>query len=160
MTDLKDTAEFAISFKSKKFFFTIKFYNMKNILTIAMLLISSFIFSQSNDFQLSSHILDIGTGQPAPGVTVKLEKMKDSKTWIYVDEKKTDTNGRIPDFLKSGKDNKGIYRLTFMVVDYFKAKETSSFYPFIEVVFQIEDENHYHVPITLSPFGYSTYRGN
>ena len=133
---------------------------MKHILTIALMLVSSIIFSQSKDFQLSSHILDIGTGQPAPGVTVKLEKMKNSKTWVYVDEKKTDINGRIPDFLKRGKDNTGIYRLTLMVADYFKAKETSSFYPFIEVVFQIEDENHYHVPITLSPFGYSTYRGN
>ena len=133
---------------------------MKNILTIALLFISSLIFSQSKDYQLSSHILDISTGLPAPGVSVKLEKMKDAKTWTYVDEKKTDANGRIPDFLKSGKDNKGIYRLTFLVSDYFKQKGTPSFYPFIEVVFQIEDENHYHVPITLSPFGYSTYRGN
>ncbi len=133
---------------------------MKNILTITMVLISSLIFSQTKDYQLSSHILDISTGLPAPGVMVKLEKMKDNETWKYVDEKKTDTNGRIPDFLKSGKDNKGIYRLTFMVDDYFKAKKKSSFYPFIEVVFQIEDENHYHVPITLSAYGYSTYRGN
>lgn len=133
---------------------------MKRILTIVLLFICSFIFSQSKDFQLSSHILDISTGLPASGVTVKLEKMKDTKIWTYIDEKKTDSNGRIPDFLKSGKENKGIYRLTFMVADYFKSKNTPSFYPFIEVVFQIEDENHYHVPITLSPFGYSTYRGN
>ncbi len=133
---------------------------MKHFITITMMLISSFIFSQSKDYQLSSHILDIGTGQPASGVLVKLEKMKDNNTWKYVDEKKTDKSGRIPDFLKSGKDNKGIYRLTFMVADYFNEKGTSSFYPFIEVVFQIEDENHYHVPITLSAYGYSTYRGN
>ena len=96
---------------------------MKKILTIAMMLVSSFIFSQAKDFQLSSHILDIGTGQPAPGVMVKLEKMKDSKTWVYVDEKKTDTNGRIADFLKTGKDNKGIYRLTFMVTGSFKDQD-------------------------------------
>ncbi|UZJ65512.1 hydroxyisourate hydrolase [Sphingobacterium sp. KU25419] len=55
---------------------------------------------------------------------------------------------------------KGVYKLTFLVADYFKSKQVTSFYPFIEVVFEIKDNKHYHVPITLSPFGYSTYRGN
>ena len=63
-------------------------------------------------------------------------------------------------FLEETKTDKGIYRLTFLTADYFKSKKTESFYPFIEVVFQIKDEKHYHVPITLSPYGYSTYRGN
>ena len=134
---------------------------MKHILTSLLLLISSLSFSQSTPFQLSSHILDIGTGQPATGVSVKLEKMdKNRKHWNKIDEKITDKNGRIPDFLKEDKKNQGIYRLTFLVEDYFKQKNTDTFYPFIEVVFEIKDDNHYHVPITLSPFGYSTYRGN
>ena len=134
---------------------------MKNLFTLAFVLITSVLFAQTKDFQLSSHILDIGLGQPAQGVSVKLEKMHQvTKIWSYVDEKITDKSGRIPDFLPSKNDNKGIYRLTFMVADYFKSKKTESFYPFVEVVFQIQDANHYHVPITLSPFGYSTYRGN
>ncbi len=134
---------------------------MKNFFLVILLLFSSLFFAQSVKFQLSSHILDIGLGQPAVGVPVMLEKMaKDQKTWVAIDQKITDKNGRIQDFLDSKADNQGIYRLTFLTDNYFKAKNTASFYPFIEVVFQIEDQNHYHVPITLSPFGYSTYRGN
>lgn len=134
---------------------------MKNFFLVILLLFSSLFFAQSSNYQLSSHILDIGLGQPAVGVPVMLEKMaKDQKTWVAIDQKITDKNGRIPDFLDSKVDNQGIYRLTFLTANYFTAKNTASFYPFIEVVFQIEDQNHYHVPITLSPFGYSTYRGN
>ena len=59
-----------------------------------------------------------------------------------------------------GKTDKGIYRLTYHVAPYFERLQQDSFYPFIEVVFEIKDGKHYHVPITLSPYGYSTYRGN
>lgn len=77
-----------------------------------------------------------------------------------MEEKKTDSNGRIKDFLAYKKTETGVYRLNFLVADYFKQQNTDTFYPFIEVVFQIRDREHYHVPITLSPYGYSTYRGN
>jgi 5-hydroxyisourate hydrolase len=77
-----------------------------------------------------------------------------------VDEKITDKNGRITDFLSNEKANSGIYKLTYFVNDYFKKDKIESFYPFIEVVFEIKDAKHYHVPITLSAFGYATYRGN
>ncbi len=75
-------------------------------------------------------------------------------------KKITDENGRFPDFLPADKSNLGIYKLTYFTKDYFQQQGTESFYPFIDVVFEIKDENHYHVPITLSAFGYSTYRGN
>lgn len=65
------------------------------------------------------------------------------------------------DFLEeSTTDHKGIYRLTYHVAPYFERLQQDSFYPFIEVVFEIKDGKHYHVPITLSPYGYSTYRGS
>lgn len=122
---------------------------------------STFSLAQNNRYQLSSHILDVSKGMPAAGVQIKLEKYNgQSKTWTFVDEKITDTNGRISDFLPSEKSNNGIYRLTYYTNEYFKKNNTESFYPFIEVVFQIKDGNHYHVPITLSAYGYSTYRGN
>ncbi len=122
---------------------------------------STFSLAQNNRYQLSSHILDVSKGMPAAGVQIKLEKYNgQSKTWTFVDEKVTDTNGRISDFLPSEKSNNGIYRLTYYTSEYFKKNNTESFYPFIEVVFQIKDGNHYHVPITLSAYGYSTYRGN
>lgn len=135
---------------------------MKNsILTFLFILISMTSFAQTKTYQLSSHILDVSKGLPASGVTIKLEKMNEkNKKWIFVDEKITDKNGRISDFLSSEKNNNGIYKLTYFTSDYFKENNAESFYPFIEVVFQIKDETHYHVPITLSAFGYSTYRGN
>ena len=133
----------------------------KVIFTFFTLMISALLFAQSPTYQLSSHILDISKGAPAAGVTIKLEKQNEkNKEWTFVDEKVTDSNGRIGNFLDSKNDNTGIYKLTYMVSDYFKKENVESFYPFIEVVFQIKDKAHYHVPITLSAYGYSTYRGN
>lgn len=133
----------------------------KIIFAIVFATVSTLTFAQKNNYQLSSHILDVAKGTPATGVTIKLEKYNEqTKAWLFVDEKVTDENGRITDFLKSGKSNLGIYKLTYFTSEYFKKEGTESFYPFIEVVFQIKDENHYHVPITLSAYGYSTYRGN
>lgn len=136
---------------------------MKNlILSLLLAFITTVSFAQKDSHQLSSHILDVSTGAPATGVTVKLEKLNDAThKWQPVSEKVTDENGRIKDFLAyEKKPNAGTYKLTFLVADYFKRKQTESFYPFIEVVFQIKDAAHYHVPITLSAYGYSTYRGN
>ena len=133
----------------------------KVLLTLTLALFATLLFAQKNTYQLSSHILDVSQGMPVSGVSIKLEKYnEEAKTWSFVDEKITDANGRINDFLNSEKSNLGIYRLTYFTSDYFKKNNTESFYPFIEVVFQIKDQNHYHVPITLSAFGYSTYRGN
>ena len=133
----------------------------KLILTLILGLLTTLMFAQKNNFQLSSHILDVSKGTPATGISIKLERYNElTKIWTFVDEKKTDLNGRITDFLNSDKSNLGIYKLTYFTSDYFKRDNIESFYPFIEVVFQIKDPNHYHVPITLSAFGYSTYRGN
>ena len=129
--------------------------------TVLFTLLSIGAFAQKNTFQLSSHILDVSKGLPVSGVKIKLEKYNNqSKIWTFVDEKNTDTNGRISDFLPSEKDNLGIFKLTYFTSDYFKKNNPESFYPFIEVVFEIKDKNHYHVPITLSAYGYSTYRGS
>ena len=133
----------------------------KTILTTVFALFTIFTFAQKKTYQLSSHILDVSKGLPASGVTIKLENYNEkTKVWKIVDEKVTDENGRIGDFLSSEKDNIGIYKLTYYTSEYFKKNNTNSFYPWIEVVFEIKDENHYHVPITLSAYGYSTYRGN
>mgnify|MGYP000920222397 CR=1 FL=1 len=135
---------------------------MKRILFVTLLaMLSTVTFAQKTTFQLSSHILDVSKGMPAADVTIRLEKYNEAtQIWSFVEEKATDQNGRIPDFLPADKSNIGIYKLTYYTSDYFKKNKTESFYPFIEVVFQIKDANHYHVPITLSAYGYATYRGN
>jgi 5-hydroxyisourate hydrolase len=130
-------------------------------LLLAFIALAQFSFAQETKYQLSSHILDITTGKPAIGVKITLSKKDKNDNWITIDEKNTDLNGRIKDFLKQdGTNNTGIYKLTFHTSPYFKTLEQKSFYPFIEVVFELVDNEHYHVPITLSAFGYSTYRGN
>lgn len=117
--------------------------------------------AQSTNYQLSSHILDVSKGIPVSGVTITLQKLDEkTKAWHKVDEKVTDKNGRITDFLKSSNSNLGTYKLTYFTKAYFEKSKVDSFYPFIEVVFEISDKSHYHVPITLSAYGYSTYRGN
>ncbi len=129
-------------------------------LIFAMVSLSS--YAQEVKYQLSTHILDISQGHPSEGVKVKLEKLTGDK-WKSISEKTTNKDGRIGDFLKyeeGNADNKGIYRLTFFTKPYFEKNNLESFYPFIEVTFEIKDGMHYHVPITLSPFGYSTYRGS
>ena len=134
---------------------------IKNLLLVLFLATASISFAQEAKYQLSSHILDITQGKPAPNVKITLSKQDKNAKWTNIDEKLTDKNGRIGDFIKAdGKDHTGIYKLTFHTAPYFEKAGLKSFYPFIEIVFELKDNEHYHVPITLSPFGYSTYRGN
>lgn len=133
----------------------------KNLLLLAMFFWSFVVLAQNKSYQLSSHILDINRGIPASGVTISLFRMTAENAWILIDEKQTDENGRVKEFLEEdGTDHRGIYKLVYQVKPYFLSLGQDSFYPFIEVVFEIKDNRHYHVPITLSPYGYSTYRGN
>ena len=134
---------------------------MRNPILILLILFSAFIQAQEK-YQLSSPILDISQGKPAPNVKIALSKQDKNQNWVLIDEKYTDNNGRIKDFLKeeSNKNNNGVYKLTFYITPYFEKLKQKTFYPFIEVVFEIKDNQHYHIPITLSPYGYSTYRGN
>ncbi len=135
---------------------------MKKLILILLMAISTNIANaQTKEYLLSSHILDISTGKPAPNVPVKLALINSTTgLWENIDQNITDQNGRITNFLEKRNAKKGIYKLTFLTEKYFSAASTKTFYPFIEVVFEIGEESHYHVPITLSPFGYSTYRGN
>jgi 5-hydroxyisourate hydrolase len=131
------------------------------ILSMLLGMILNIANGQAPTYQLSSHILDVSSGMPASGVTIQLEKLSENtKVWVFVDKKVTDGQGRVKEFLDQRQQHKGIYKLTFFVKEYFLSKKTESFYPFVEVVFQIQDDKHYHVPITLSAYGYSTYRGN
>lgn len=132
----------------------------KLILSLCIILIASTGYAQEKQFQLSTHILDVSQGVPAGNVEVKLEKMnKNAETWTFVAKKRTEKSGRIEDFLP-GNNNQGVYRFTFYTKPYFTKGGVKSFYPFVQVVFEINDSKHYHVPITLSAFGYSTYRGS
>lgn len=116
---------------------------------------------ENQTYQLSTHILDISLGKPAAGVDVALSKFdENSLNWQEIDSGVTDKNGRIADFLPEGRDNAGTYKLTFKTYDYFKSQGLDSIYPYVDVVFKINGDTHYHIPITMSANGYATYRGN
>lgn len=108
----------------------------KLIWTLCVMVWSLAGFAQEKSYQLSSHILDIQQGQPAAGVKISLSQLQpDGKTWVLLEERLTDENGRVKDFLEEGTtDHKGIYRLTYHVAPYFERLQQDSFYPFIEVV--------------------------
>lgn len=122
--------------------------------------------SQSNTegqkLSLSTHILDISRGRPADNVKVTLYKLLDG-TWSLSNScspATTDRDGRIRDFLKVDDEVTGTYMLKFEVAEYFTRLGKETLYPFIEIQFKITDMAHYHIPLLLSPFGYSTYRGS
>ena len=110
---------------------------------------------------ITTHILDTGRGRPAGGVAVVLEFLADS-SWTELARGLTDSNGRITDLLPHDFAlHPGIYRLRFDTGAYFRGQGVPSFYPEVVVLAQIDDpREHYHIPLLLSPYGYSTYRGS
>ena len=111
---------------------------------------------------ISTHVLDTSIGRPAAGVPVTLERQDTAGNWTQAGGGTTSADGRVPQLLGGGEAlAAGIYRLTFDTAAYFRARGVESFYPSVTVQFEIRDPGqHYHVPLLLCPFGYSTYRGS
>jgi 5-hydroxyisourate hydrolase len=116
--------------------------------------------------RISTHILDITQGQPARNVPVRLERQAADGTWQLLASAHTDHDGRCAQLLSEIlSENEaltpGAYRLHFDTAAYFGARKIDSFYPFVEITFQVRDgEQHFHIPLLLSPHGYTTYRGS
>jgi 5-hydroxyisourate hydrolase len=111
---------------------------------------------------ITTHVLDTTRGTPVSGMEVILELHASGREWREVARGTTDSDGRINNLI-SGSDAPapGIYRLVFQTGVYFRSMGTDSFYPFVQIVFELhESSKHYHVPLLISPFGYSTYRGS
>lgn len=110
---------------------------------------------------LSVHVLNLQDGLPSAGVTVTLEE-QDGKIWKLLNTGTTNKQGRIPALYPADKAlEKGVYRVTFQTGEWFKQHKTETFFPEIPVIFMVDGSvPHYHIPLLLSPFGYSTYRGN
>ena len=113
--------------------------------------------------RITTHVLDTALGRPAAGVKVRLERMSRSGGAPDVlGQGATDDDGRLRDLAPPGPALvPGTYRLTFDTGDYFRGQELEGFYPQVSIDFEVGDGMaHYHVPLLLSPFGYSTYRGS
>jgi 5-hydroxyisourate hydrolase len=111
---------------------------------------------------ITTHVLDLSLGRPAAGVPVALELRTEAPGWVLLGRGETDADGRLRSLLPEGAAlEPGVYRLTFDTATYFRNLEVEGFYPEVQVQFMIrEPKQHHHVPLLLSPFGYSTYRGS
>ncbi len=107
---------------------------------------------------ITTHILDTSGGKPAESITVILYRGGNDE-WVEVARTKTNVDGRAPD-LKNNNLDPTIYKLRFETKDYFDKNRISTFYPYVEIIFEITNSENYHVPLLLNPFGYSTYRGS
>ncbi len=110
--------------------------------------------------QITTHILDTAAGKPAEGIRIVLEQPNGDK-WEKITEGITNNDGRVANFLPADKVlPPAVYRITFFTADYHKKQGIKGFYPSVSILFETTDTSHYHVPLLLNPFGYSTYRGS
>jgi 5-hydroxyisourate hydrolase len=110
--------------------------------------------------RITSHILDTSAGKPAEAVRVILYKKREQH-WEEVGSGATNSDGRVKDLaVEKPELPAGVYKLKFLTGDYFRQTSRASIYPFIEIVFEINSNEHYHIPLLLNPFGYTTYRGS
>jgi 5-hydroxyisourate hydrolase len=111
---------------------------------------------------ITTHVLDTARGRPAAGVPVRLEVRGEGGSWREVGEGVTDADGRIAEFVPPNRKlQRAVYRLTFDTSIYYAAQGERGFYTEVAVTFfVVEAGAHYHVPLLLSPYGYTTYRGS
>lgn len=111
--------------------------------------------------QIATHVLDTSIGRPAASVPVILEVQGSDGVWQELGRGITDADGRIKEFAAGRILEAGTYQLTFDTRAYFAARKVDGFYPQVIIMFDVKDpREHYHVPLLLSPYGYSTYRGS
>lgn len=110
---------------------------------------------------ITTHVLDTSIGRPASGIPVSLFR-RDGQVETQVGSGVTDDDGRImADLINTDDFQPGAYRIRFSTQVYFDRMGCKTFYPDVEIIFLVSPgEKHYHVPLLLSPFGYSTYRGS
>ena len=109
---------------------------------------------------ITTHVLDTAAGRPAAGIDVRLSSLDASGGWRDIGSGTTNGDGRVGDLLADTLEP-GEYRLRFETGAYFNRLGVAAFYPHVDVTFSVADPTqHYHVPILLNPFGYSTYRGS
>jgi 5-hydroxyisourate hydrolase len=109
---------------------------------------------------ITTHVLDLAVGKPGRGIAIELERA-DHNMWNLVGGGVTDDDGRLRTLTPQGPVPEGIYRIRFQTGPYFAARQLDVFFPVVEIQFTVVDgSQHYHVPLLLSPFGFSTYRGS
>ncbi len=110
---------------------------------------------------ITTHVLDTTQGQPAAGIDITLAILADN-VWQDLAQGTTNDDGRITNLLTAEIHlEAGIYRLRFETGAYFAKQGLRGFYPFVPIIFELQEpDQHYHIPLLLNPYGYSTYRGS
>ena len=110
--------------------------------------------------QITTHVLDTSTGIPGKDISIRLQAFRNN-VWQTISQGITNKDGRIPDLLPQERNLKpDTYKMVFDTGKYYSEQKTKTFYPKVEIIFSTFDETHYHVPLLVNPFGYSTYRGS
>jgi 5-hydroxyisourate hydrolase len=110
---------------------------------------------------ITTHVLDTAAGRPGRSIAIELERADDRAGWQLVGAGITDDDGRLRTLTPAGPVKPGTYRIRFQTGAYFAAQGAAGFFPVVEIQFTVADgAQHYHVPLLLSPFGFSTYRGS
>jgi len=110
---------------------------------------------------LSTHVLDTARGRPAEGIPLVLERQGADGGWAPVGRGTTDADGRCRALLGGGALEPAVYRLTFLLESWYAAHSAPVFYPRAVIEFRVDaPADHHHIPLLISPFGYSTYRGS
>jgi 5-hydroxyisourate hydrolase / 2-oxo-4-hydroxy-4-carboxy-5-ureidoimidazoline decarboxylase len=110
--------------------------------------------------QITTHVLDTSTGIPGKDISIRLQAYKNN-SWLTIAQGITNNDGRIPDLLAQERTlQPEMYKMVFDTGNYYKKQKIKTFYPIVEIIFNTFDTEHYHVPLLVNPFGYSTYRGS
>jgi 5-hydroxyisourate hydrolase len=111
--------------------------------------------------KISAHVLDTSLGRPAANLSVRLDLLDALGAYRVLGTALTNADGRVSDLLSGQPLEASTYRVMFETEPYFVEKKLPVFYPRIEIVFRVASASeHYHIPLLLSPYGYSTYRGS
>lgn len=111
--------------------------------------------------QITTHILDTSIGKPAKGVQIILQKKMSDNSWKELSKGLTNNDGRLPGLLQDSVVlEPGIYQLQFDTESYYQSLKIEGLYPSVSIAFKVKDASHYHIPLLLNPYGFSTYRGS
>ena len=112
--------------------------------------------------RISTHVLDVALGKPAENVPVWLERQEPGGEWVELHSARTNADGRCDNVLPENEILRtGLYRLAFDTGTYHATQKVEGLYPVVEITFEVrEGESYFHIPLLLSPYGFTTYRGS
>eukprot|EP00112_Aurelia_sp_Birch-Aquarium-sp1_P022316 Seg6255.3 transcript_id=Seg6255.3/GoldUCD/mRNA.D3Y31 product="5-hydroxyisourate hydrolase" protein_id=Seg6255.3/GoldUCD/D3Y31 len=135
---------------------------MANLKLATLLLVAlAIVFIDAAGNPVTTHVLDVSKGLPGNNLRIQFYQLRKDKKWNLLRDGYTNNDGRLGNLITQEKFTPGIYKMVFNLAEYFKKEGKDYFHPKAEVVFKIKDpKQHYHVPLLVTPYSYTTYRGS